>query len=385
MVPASPIPRHLGLDWLRVGAFAILIFYHIGMVFVPWGFHVRLDTVPLVTLPMLASNPWRLLLLFVVSGYATRALATRHTSLLGFVKGRSIRLLIPLVFGIAVLVPPQSWIELVTQHGYDAPFLRFWLHDYFGFRLLAGVSLPAWNHLWFVGYLWVYTIAIALLLAIGGRWGARVQALYDRVFGGIGGLVLPLGWLLAVNMWLFVGQSETHGLIDDALAHALYLPAFLFGFAMAGSDRVLATFRRWWWPAAIVALAAYLLAADLEWRWPGLARGPHWAGLTFSATRAVQAWAAIVALIGVAERFWNHDHPWRRTLTEAVFPFYLIHQTIIVVVAYWLRGTALPLALDAVVLAAVTIAGCWAFYLAGRAIPWARPLIGLRPTLRKTP
>ena len=88
--------RHYGLDWLRIGAFAILIFYHIGMVFVPWAYHVKSAHVAdWVTLPMLASNAWRLTLLFVVSGYASRALLSRSPHLSGFVRNRSARLLVP--------------------------------------------------------------------------------------------------------------------------------------------------------------------------------------------------------------------------------------------------------------------------------------------------
>ena len=43
---------------------------------------------------------------------------------------------------------------------------------------------------------------------------------------------------------------------------------------------------------------------------------------------------ARLALIGVAERYLNRDHRLRPMLTEAVFPFYLVHQTIIIVVMY---------------------------------------------------
>ena len=57
--------RHLGMDWLRIGAFALLILYHIGMVFVPWGWHVKSEpTIDWVAIPMLATNGWRLPLLF---------------------------------------------------------------------------------------------------------------------------------------------------------------------------------------------------------------------------------------------------------------------------------------------------------------------------------
>lgn len=380
MTVAAPIPRHYGLDWLRVGAFAILILYHIGMVFVPWGFHVQLASLPWVAIPMLASNPWRLMLLFVVSGYATRALAVRHPTILSFAQGRSIRLLVPLAFGMVALVPPQIWAELASKYGYGGSYLRFWTQDWLSFRAIGGVvPSPAWNHLWFVGYLWVYTMAVALMLALGHRWAVAAQTLFDRLLGGWGGAVLPLVWLLLVDIRWFPGQSETHGLLDDWLAHAIYFPALLFGFGMAGSERVLDSFRRGWAVAAALAFASYAVAAALEWRWPGMAGAPRPLGIVFAGARAVQGWMAVVALIGVAERFWNHDHPWRRTLTEAVFPFYLIHQTIIILVAFALRGLGWPLWLDTLILIAATVAGCWIFYRVGRKVRWLRPLIGLRP------
>ena len=377
--------RHYGLDWLRIGAFAILIFYHIGMVFVPWGFHVKLAHADWVAVPMMLSNPWRLSLLFVVSGYASRALAERSGGAGRFAGNRSLRLLVPLVFAVIVVVPPQPWVELVTQHGYTDGFLHFWAGDYFRFETLDGIILPTWQHLWFVVYLWVYTMLLAGLMAITPR---RVrdaaQRGFGRLFGGIGALLLPTLWLLAVSALLFPGGRETHALLDDWVAHATYLPMFLFGFALARSERTLATFARWWWVSAGVAIAAYLLVAGIETMWPRGAAPRPW-GTVFSLARGVEGWMAIAALIGVAETFWNRDHRWRPMLTEAVFPFYIIHQTVIVVVAYWLIEAGLPGAAEFAILVAATVAGCWAFYLGGRSVPWLRPLIGLRgrvPTAR---
>ena len=221
-------------------------------------------------------------------------------------------------------------------------------------------------------------MAIALMLAIAGRWGRAGQRLFDRVFGGWGGVILPVAWLLLVDIHWFPGESETHGLLDDGLAHILYFPALLFGFGMAGSERVLDSFRRGWIVAGVIALLSYAVAAGLELRWPGMAGAPAGVGNIFAGARAVQGWMAVVALIGIAERFWNRDHPWRRTLTEAVFPFYLVHQTIIVLVAYWLIPARLAGGAEFSVLIAATIAGCWAFYAIGRRIAILRPLIGLR-------
>ncbi len=371
--------RHYGLDWLRIGAFAILILYHIGMVFVPWGYHAKLAREPWVAVPMMLSNPWRLSLLFVVSGYASRALFVRHASGWSFVRNRTARLLIPLIFGMVVIVPPQPWVELVTQHGYTGGFPAFWAEEYFRFGRLGGLDLPTWNHLWFVAYLWIYTLLLTVAVALCPAPMRRVgQRVFARLFGGPGALILPMAWLMIVSGLLFPGARETHALFGDWVAHATYLPMFLFGFAMAGSERVIATFARWWKVTALLAVLAYLLVAGIEIAFMGQRVTPRPFGSIFSYTRGVEGWMAIAALIGIAETFWNRDHRWRPMLTEAVFPFYIIHQTIIVVVAYWLMLAGLPLALDFVILVAATVAGCWAFYLVGRRVPLLRPLIGLR-------
>jgi glucans biosynthesis protein C len=374
--------RHYGLDWLRIGAFALLILYHVGMVFVPWGFHAKTARpVDWVVVPMLALNSWRLLLLFVVSGYASRALLVRGGDVARFAANRTLRLIVPLLFGVLVVVPIQPWIELTTQRGYVHDFGYFLTHDYFRFGKVRGIVLPTWQHLWFVGYLWVYTMALALLVAAFGR--RSLQRAFDATFGGVRVWLLPMAWLVLVSTWLFPGAGPTNDFVSDFVSHAQYLPGFLFGFALAGSPATLATMRRLWPWALPVGVAAYALVAGIELAWPGSTM-PGWPwGIAFAAAREVQGWSMIVALIGLADTYLNFDHPWRRMLTEAVFPFYIIHQTIIVVVEALLLPLRLPAAAEFCILVAVTVAGCWAFYLAGREIGWLRPLIGLRPRARK--
>lgn len=369
--------RHFGMDWLRIGAFAVLILYHAGMVFVPWGYHAKTaEPADWVVVPMLLTGPWRLSLLFLVSGYASRALLARHATPITFLRNRFVRLIVPLAFGVAVIVPPQPWTELTTQHGYTAGYLHFWLNDYFRFGTLSGIPLPTWNHLWFVGYLMIYTLAVGVIALL--PWPRGLQHAFDRVFGGTRALWLPLGWLFITQVVVFTRWTDTHDVIGDGVAHLAYFPTFLFGFALARSSMVMAEFMRWWIPAAIIALAAYGYAAWVAIMWPGgtptprrIAEGMMWA-------RQVQCWFSIVALIGFASRYLNRDHPWRATLTEAVFPFYIIHQTIIVVVAGMLLGHGVHPVAEFAIIVAATTAGCWAFYLVGREIGWLRPLIGLR-------
>jgi hypothetical protein len=369
--------RHYGLDWLRIGAFGILIFYHIGMFFVPWDWHVKTaHPIEGVTIPMLASHAWRLALLFVVSGYASRALLSRTAGAGTFFKNRSARLLIPLVFGMIVVIPVQPWIQLTTQFGYTQSFGHFLAHDYFRFGTLHGIVLPTWQHLWFVAYLWAYTALLCLALAIAGKHSA--QRLFDRIFAGPAALLLPIAWLVLDKTLLLPGVRDTYDLFQDWAAHAVYVPAFLFGFALAGSPATLAAIGRLWKPAAVLGLAAYAVVASIEWRWPGLEVPPHAVIVADRIALAVETWAPIIAFIGLADRFLNRDHKWRPMLTEAVFPFYIIHQTVIVVVGWALLPYHLPALAEFAILVPATVAGCWAFYLGGREVGWLRPLIGLK-------
>ncbi|HEU0067608.1 MAG TPA: acyltransferase family protein [Sphingomonas sp.] len=375
------------MDWLRIGAFGLLILYHIGMVFVPWNFHVKSHHIyDWLKLPMMATNAWRLTLLFVVSGYASRALLARQRGpgqrgpgqrgAGRFAVQRTWRLLVPLTFGMILIVPPQPWVEFVTKFGYPLSFPSFWLHHYFRFAVVGGVMLPAWNHLWFVLYLWAYTLVLAAGVAIVRT--RRLQAVFDRLFGGWGLLILPALWYTTIHGWLFLMSTETQRLIDDPMGHLSYLPAFLFGFGLARSPAALAAAVRLWKPAAVMALIGYATIVAIELHWPGDGGAPRWVYRPYGIAHAIEQWAAIIALIGVAEAHWNRDARVRPMLTEAVFPFYIVHQTIIVVVMYWLLPAGLPGWAEAGVLIVATVAGCWAFYLVGRAIPPLRPLIGLR-------
>ncbi len=375
------------MDWLRIGAFGLLILYHVGMVFVPWGYHVKTEhPMPWVAIPMLATNAWRMALLFAVSGFATASLLARQDGRIGrFLGGRMPRLLLPLVFGMVVIVPPQAWVQLVTQHGYAKGYLAFWLGDYFTAGAIDGIIVPTWNHLWFLVYLAAYTLALGLLLLLPGSWRAGAGELAGRALAGPRVILVPLALLYLRLAIHWPGPEETHDLVNDLHAHEAYFGLFLLGFLLARSDAVWAAIRAWWRVAAMLAVAGYFVVVTVLLVWLRADDPPLWSRILFACARDVQGWNAIIALIGLADRYWNRDHRWRATLNEGVFPFYVIHQTVIVVVAYWVIGHGVPAAVQFAVLVAATVAGCWGFYLIGRAVPPLRPWIGLRGRASQTP
>lgn len=369
--------RLYGLDWLRIGAFGLLILYHIGMFFVPWEWHVKTAR-PLewLELPMMAVNPWRLALLFVVSGFASRVLLGKMHGASSFVRGRSARLLIPLLAGMVLVVAPQPWAQLRAAGLIDSGFWTFWTQGYFRFGKLHGLDLPTWNHLWFVAYLWVYTVILALLASLPAAWRLGLQDLFDRVFSGRGLLVWPILLLAAARITLFPIFQETHALVNDVYAHLVYGFAFFFGVGLARSKAAWDSIGAGWRRALAIGVAGYGVIVAVDMTVPG--ESGELELLVLRVARSVQAWGLIIGLLGFARAHLNFDGPARRYLTEAIFPYYIAHQTIIVMAGFWLLPLQLGPTRELAIILAATLVGCALTYEIGRRIELLRPFIGLK-------
>ena len=237
------MPRRFDLDWVRVLAFALLVPYHVGMYYVSWDWHVKSPTPVTAIEPlMILSAPWRLSLLFLVSGVATRYLSDKLP--VGFLRQRSWRLLLPLLFGMYVVVPPQAYLELVEKvpGGYHAGYLDF-LSGYMRggdlYCMAPGdcIDGPTWNHQWFVAYLWVYTV----LLWTGGRLlppslRDRAGHLVRRACSGFGIIGWPMMVLVLARVFVSPHFPSTHDLVDDYYNHLQYGLAFALGYLLAKAD-----------------------------------------------------------------------------------------------------------------------------------------------------
>jgi glucans biosynthesis protein C len=382
--PVNPPPlsceRLYFLDWLRIAAFTLLVLYHVGMLYVPWDFHVKqLPTYPALEPLMRLSNPWRMSLLFVISGLATGLMLGRP----GLARERSKRLLLPLLFGMVLIVPPQAWLQVREQFGYRGnylDFLRLYFSAYGGFcGPKACLVLPTWNHLWFLPYLWCYTMLLLLALQLLPR--AWWQHIADTL-GALSGwrlLLLPLLLFAAVRLLLFPRFGETHAFVGDWAAHASHASMFAFGVLLARRRLLLQRLQALRWPALMLGLAGWVVLViypTLVAGWPAVSdalRQPMRLGF------AAAQWGGVVAAFGFAHRHLDADHRWRAPLTEAVFPLYLVHQTILIAAAVALRPLAWPAGLEALVIVVLTFGGGLAAWRLARGIGWLRPWMGLAP------
>lgn len=378
--PSMVPDRRNDLDWLRIAAFGLLIFYHVGMFYVTWGFHVKSSHAsPAVEPLMLLLNPWRLILLFVISGCATRFMLDKMKTG-AFLGARTSRLLIPLIFGMFVIVPPQTYFEIVEKLGYSGSFGEF-----YGKYATAsggwGMITPTWNHLWFVAYLFIYTLLIAAIGPVLKLVPARIMA---PLAAGLPVILIPFIFLLLTRATLEPIFDETHALFDDWYAHAVYFPAFLFGYAIAKHEAFFKSCEHMRWPLLFIAVASWatLVAHYYAGLSFGEASGPI-VQLAGPALRELQAWTMIIALFGFARKHLRHENPARRYLTDAIFPFYIIHQTTIVVAGHYLDQIGLPVWIEAPALISITIGSCWIGYEIVRRISFLRPLFGLKLESRR--
>lgn len=376
--PGEPGERLFFLDWLRVAAFVALVCYHVGMYYVTWDFHVKSPYASRALEPwMRLTEPWRMSLLFMVSGAAT-ALMLKGGASVALMRSRSRYLFLPLVCGMVLVVPPQAYFQVVQKFSYAGDYLDFlglYFRGYKGF-CQAGrcVALPTWNHLWFLPYLWVYTL---LLWGAVRLWPGTLPALGRAATRWLNGpllMLLPIAWLLLGRLTLADRFPQTYALRGDWFRHALYFSVFLTGAACAAAPVMWERLARWRWPALWAAL---LLWAVLV----GVRPGRPWEHAVIASLQ----WCALTAAFGFARQGLNRDHPWRQELTEAVFPIYLLHQTLIITLSQWLLPLDWKPALEGPVLVLATLALSYAGYRLVRPWPWVRPWFGLRPLPQPMP
>ncbi len=392
----TPSKRRHDIDALRALAFGLLILYHLAMVYVQdWGFHIKSGhTAEWLQWPMLFVNRWRMDLIFLISGMSTAMLLQKlQEKRAGGLKAsfflqRTSRLLLPLLFGMAVVVQP--YCQGVANGLVEPGFWQFLVHYYSGYHWPANAFDGwqygfTWNHLWYLVYLWIYTAVLLL-----GRQLARVPAIgeiatrWRAAFLGLRGwklFVLPAAIIYVWIISLQLSFPDTHAVINDWYAHAAYFTMFIFGWWMGGDIAIwteLARLRKPSIAAALLLFVVYRVVGNLLADDP-----PIWQLLTIWALRALYAWSMLCAVLGWGHALLNRPFRWLPWANQAVYPWYVLHQSLIILLAYWLIPLKLGGALEALLVGVGTVLGCWLITsgLVAR-VGWLRTCFGMKQAER---
>jgi glucan biosynthesis protein C len=367
----STTPRSYYVDWLRLLATFIVFLYHSSRPFNALeNWHVKNPQVSYgFDAPMPLFGLWMMPLFFVLSGISTYY-ALRSRSAGSFLRSRFLRLGVPLIgLGWFVLSPPQVYIERVTATLYHTTpfhgtFLQF-IPKYFTWQYGAGGSFAFTGmHLWYLFWLLVFScLALPLLKWLLGGAGRRLLdtlAQWALTPGLIllPGLPLCMFEVLRLKGW-FLGQQEG----------GWYLPTYLillvFSFILASDERFMSAIDRHKGVALILAVITDVLVFGPEVGpvLPEVARLFSWVPRALApVVKTWSSWLWLIAVLGYGRKYLRSSNRLLAYAGPAVLPFYMLHQTVIVIIAYFMRGWTLALGLKYLFVVCVAFAVCMGLY-----------------------
>lgn len=317
------------IDWLRFIAVIILIFFHTGLIFASQSnFHIKNNELsPLIEHFISFIHGWRLSLLFFISGVGT-SIALGFRSKSTYIKERLQRLLIPLIFGILVIVPPQIYFERLSQgFGYDS-FSSFYIES-FSTGLYPYGNL-SWHHLWFVAYLLIYSI---LSIPIFKLMNHRTAFWFDGLMynGGIIFWGIPMAIIPAI---LKPHSSGVQNIVDDLAMFFFYWLVFCGGFAV-NQKRYWSFFEGRIVPLLTGAILLTVIAGFLKASFSGIGKNEVWySACNFLSVFA--SWLWLLFFIALGKEYLNVPGKFLPFLNESVYPVYILHQTVIISIGYFI-------------------------------------------------
>jgi len=324
------------LDWLRVSAVLGVFLFHAVHPFdlTPW--HIKNDEQSaVITFFVAFMYPWGMPFFFLLAG-AGSYLALRRRSAAAFTRERFQRLLLPFVAGSILLMPIMLYFEWRHKSGagtLEGSYVDFLLDRNVGFTPIWFGALG--YHLWFLGFLFAYSIlclpAFLWLKGNSGQRGVYWLAAFCRRRGAILLFIVPLA---AIRLCLHPFFPQEHNWADFFVLMAF----FLFGYVIFSHQQFLHAIQRDW-PILLgigVAAAASAMAIALHTGSFDLQTPPRTAlDILFWVLIAVDGWCWSLFFLFVGMRFLNFTNEYLAYGQQAIVPFFVFHQPVIIILAYY--------------------------------------------------
>ena len=365
---SSSSTRRNNLDWLRILAVLLLVPFHSLLVFVqdPDSVVYMKDTVDCFFCDKVAGfiHQFHMPVLFIIAGMSSWFALTRRSGGQYF-RNRVFRLLIPLVFGLAALVPPMTYITQIDQ----GKTLTFWQH-YANFFTLSsdlsgrqGTFTPA--HLWFILYLIVYSlVALPLFLLLQRKSSQGVLLGMARFFEK------PLALLLLGLVVATAGRTEFLGDLNPIY----YFVVFLSGYLLMTDEGYQKAIDRDW---PVMLLLGVILEILRDTGQPVTVDGTLPRVLRDVAME-FNRWVWLLAILGIGHRLLNRGGKVLNYLSEAAYPFYLLHLLVLTAVSYFVVQIHAVVAVKYLLIVSITFGITFLVYEGARRVPPLRFLMGMK-------
>jgi glucan biosynthesis protein C len=338
MQSGTTVPqRRFDIDWLRIIAILMVFVFHSSRFFDTFDWHVKNQTtyqgVQLWT--MFLSN-WGMPLIFVISGASIYFSVGKIGK---FVKSKTMRLLVPLIAGAFTHVSIAVYLERRTHYQFFGSFFQF-IPNYF--QGLYPVGNFAWMglHLWYLLVLFIFSLLFfPLFYLLKGHW--------RKVLGWMGNLLAYPGMIysLAIPIILAIVLINPNTLLGGrnwgGWSLPGYIPFFVYGFLLISHEGMQKRIKDYCWLSlglAIVCIGCLVFAYDkIGDPFYGTSRYT----LIFSLF-GLNAWLWVLTIVGLGMRYLNFYKPVLFYASQAVLPFYILHQTVLLIVGYYVTRWPIP-------------------------------------------
>lgn len=336
------VERYFFIDALRVIAVLMVFIYHVNMIFVAeWGWHIKNANQSNVIMEV---NYWmqffRMPLLFFVSGFISCVLLEKLSNI-QFIGQRFKRLIIPTIIWTFILVAPQIYFERKLQ-GAEFNYIEFY-KTFLELEWWPNGNFH-WLHLWFIPYLFVYNLILIPIFRV-----VQNHRYFSATTDSDKSTLLFISIFIVVSIIPYTLLSShypaTYDLINDYARHAKFLPFVLAGLLTYKYKPVLFFLEEN--RASILRLAFLSIIVINTVRWNGWDPKDLWSdwlnypiSYVFLALLNINSWLWVLAFLGYGKKYLNAGSNTLKYCNSAVFPFYILHQTIIVILGYYVVQTA---------------------------------------------
>jgi glucan biosynthesis protein C len=371
--------RQYYLDWLRAGAMFLLVFFHTGRLFNfdPWHIKNATENFAIHVFTRVL-DVWQMPLFFAVAGAAVWFSLGRRNAR-EFSRERFFRILVPLIFGILIIVPPQVYVERIFDGDFTGSFLAWYPNTFQGYYSdNAATGNLSFHHLWFLAYLFVFSLLLLPLFKYLRRDDKKaILAGIGKFVSRPGTILLPAILLMIYEVFLLpIYGSGNHNLYNDWRNFLFYLTVFFSGFLLVSEEQITRTVWRQRYfaltGAVIVTVIIYLAETEFfaiaEW--------------VILALYGFDSWLWLLAIAGIGIQLLNFDSGLRRYANDAVLPVYILHQTLIIVLGFYVITWDIPVAAKYFIIVGGVFLSALAIYEAVHRTRITRLLFGIKEPRR---
>lgn len=363
----SKMMRRYDIDWLRVAAVLLLIPFHTMHIFIlkPYSVVYIKNSTGINSFESITQfiYEFHMPLLFILAG-ASACLALRVRSVNQFIQERFKRLLIPAVSGILFLIPPMTYIYRISK-GDDLSFFTHFKHFFTNnpgdLSGLTGAFTPA--HLWFIIFLFIFSLAGAPLFIILNKHSALLKKLSNFLTNRFLLLLFAIPIALAAST----------NILDDKNP-LVYFLIFLLGYIFMTNEDYQKAFNR----DKTVYLILDIIFEIILQCYPN--NFPTWSliWISYELMRIANRLLWVFVILGFGNKFLSHPSKILSYLSKSSFPIYILHLPINTFVGYFIVKTNLGLSLKFFLIVLLTTIISFAVYEVIRRIDLLCFLLGIK-------